>query len=186
MDTTQKKKSGLATAGLVLGIIGAVLAFIPIVNFVSFVLGALALIFGGIALAKKASKGKAIAAVILGIASIVIAIMMLTALGQAVDEATSPTETTPANTSESATTDNAESTETTFDGAAVFEKITTGMTKEEVREVAGVDPESCYESQDPTFGTTEICSYGNAFVDDVTVSVTYSQGEVANKSKFTN
>ncbi|HET8884353.1 MAG TPA: hypothetical protein VFM68_02690 [Candidatus Saccharimonadales bacterium] len=183
METTQKKKSGLATAGLVLGIIGAVLAFIPIVNIVSFVLGALALIFGGIALAKKASKGKAIAAVILGIASIVIAAMMLTALGQAVDEATSPTETS--NSSES-TTDNTESTETTFDGTAVFDKITNGMTKEEVRDVAGVDPESCTESQDPTFGTIETCSYGNMFKDDVTVSVTYSQGEVSNKSKFTN
>ena len=183
MDTTQKK-SGLATAGLVLGIIGVVLAFIPIINFVSFILGALALIFGGIALVQKASKGKAVSAVILGVASIVLAGVMLAALGQAVNEVTSPTETTP-STSES-TSNDTESANNVFDGNAVFEKITNGMTKDEVRDVAGVDPESCYESQDPTFGTIENCTYGNMFTDDVTISVTYSQGEVSNKSKFTN
>lgn len=80
MDNIQKvqvveKKSGLATAGLVCGIIAIVFAFIPVVNFVSYVLGALALIFGIIAVVKK-SSGKAIAALVLGALSLIIAILM--------------------------------------------------------------------------------------------------------------
>ena len=43
MDKT-KKKSGLATASLVLGFIGAVLSFIPIINNIAFILWVLAFI----------------------------------------------------------------------------------------------------------------------------------------------
>lgn len=66
------KKSGFATAGLVLGIVGICTSFIPIINNLSFVMGILAIIFGIIALVKKAGKGKTIAAIILGILAIVI------------------------------------------------------------------------------------------------------------------
>ena len=40
------KKSGFATAGLVLGIIGICTSFIPIVNNLSFVLGLIGILFG--------------------------------------------------------------------------------------------------------------------------------------------
>jgi|GEM_PF-3614258 len=69
------KGGGLATAGLVLGIIAIVFAFIPIINFISYILGSLALIFGIIAVIKK-SGGKAIAALVLGILSLTIAVAM--------------------------------------------------------------------------------------------------------------
>ena len=59
-EKIETKKSGFATAGLVLGIIGICLSFIPILNNASFFLGVLAVIFGLISLIKKASKGKAI------------------------------------------------------------------------------------------------------------------------------
>lgn len=65
------KKSGLATSGLVLGIIGICTSFIPIINNISFILGVLAVIFGLVTI-KKAGKGKVIATIILGILSIVI------------------------------------------------------------------------------------------------------------------
>ena len=81
-------KSGLATAGLVLGIIGIVLSFIPIINNIAFVLGILALIFGIISLIKHASKGKAIAGLVLGILSIVITIGMQSAVSDAIDKTT--------------------------------------------------------------------------------------------------
>ena len=71
-----KQKSGFATAALVLGIIGAVLAFIPIINNVAFILGVLALIFAIISLCKKSSIGIAAAGMILAIAAIVITIVM--------------------------------------------------------------------------------------------------------------
>ncbi len=79
-------KNSLATAGLVLGIIGIVLSFIPIINNAAFILGALALIFGIIALIKKTCKGKAFVGVILGILSIVITLLMQNAVSDAIDE----------------------------------------------------------------------------------------------------
>ena len=45
----EKKKSGLSTAGLVLGIIGICTSFMPIINNLSFVMGVLAIVFGVIA-----------------------------------------------------------------------------------------------------------------------------------------
>ena len=71
-----KGGTGLTTAALVLGIIGAVFAFIPIANvFTAYPLGALAIIFGGIGVYKK-HGGKAIAGLILGIAAVVITCLM--------------------------------------------------------------------------------------------------------------
>lgn len=75
-ENIESKKSGLAKAGLVLGIIGICLSFIPILNNASFFLGVLAVVFGLIPLIKKASKGKAIAALILGVLSIVITLSL--------------------------------------------------------------------------------------------------------------
>lgn len=80
------KRSGLATAGLVLGIVGISLSFIPILNNASFFLGILAVIFGIITLVKKASKGKAIAALVLGILSIVITLSLQSSWSKSLDE----------------------------------------------------------------------------------------------------
>lgn len=82
----EKKKSGLAVAGLVLGIIGICLSFIPIINNVAFFLGILAIIFGIIPLVKKVGGGKAIAALVLGVLSIVITLAMQSAFSDALDE----------------------------------------------------------------------------------------------------
>ncbi|MBR3133116.1 MAG: DUF4352 domain-containing protein [Clostridia bacterium] len=69
----EKRKSGFGTASLVLGIIGIVFSFIPIVNFLSYILATLGFIFAVICLFKKASKGIAIAGLILAILSFIIA-----------------------------------------------------------------------------------------------------------------
>ena len=71
MSHSETQKSSLCTAGLVLGIIGVCTSFIPIINNLSFVMGILAIIFGLVSI-KKASKGKMIATVILGILAIII------------------------------------------------------------------------------------------------------------------
>ena len=73
-EMKEKRKSGLATAGLVLGIIGICTSFIPIINNISFILALTGTIFGIVALVKKASKGQAIAAIILCILTIVITV----------------------------------------------------------------------------------------------------------------
>lgn len=71
MSHSETQKSSLCTAGLVSGIIGVCTSFIPIINNLSFVMGILAVIFGLVSI-KKASKGKMIATVILGILAIII------------------------------------------------------------------------------------------------------------------
>lgn len=76
---TKNKKSestGLYTAGLVLGIIGVVFAFIPFCYWIAYILGILALIFGIIGLVKKAEGHKALAATILGAVALVVGIVM--------------------------------------------------------------------------------------------------------------
>lgn len=82
----ENKKSGLSTAGLVLGIVGICTSFIPIINNLSFVMGVLALVFGVIALVKKSGKGKNIAAIILGILAIVFTITSQKALSDGLDK----------------------------------------------------------------------------------------------------
>lgn len=82
----EKKKSGFATAGLVLGIIGICTSFIPIVNNLSFVLGLIGTIFAIISLIKKASKGQAIAGIILCVLAIVITINSQQALSDSLNE----------------------------------------------------------------------------------------------------
>lgn len=78
------KKNGLAVAGLVLGIIGIVFCWIPVVNFISWILGILAFIFGLVGvIGKKPKKGAAIAAMILGVLDIAGIYIALAILGAA-------------------------------------------------------------------------------------------------------
>lgn len=85
----EKKKSGFATAGLVLGIIGMCTSFIPIINNLSFVLGIIGVIFGIISLIKKADKGQSIIGIILCILAIVITINSQQALSDSLNEVSS-------------------------------------------------------------------------------------------------
>lgn len=80
------KKSSLATASLVLGIIGVVLSFIPIINNAAFILGILAIIFGIVTLVKKTGKGKSISGLVLGIFAVIIALAMQSAFSDALDD----------------------------------------------------------------------------------------------------
>ncbi|MBQ2695446.1 DUF308 domain-containing protein [Candidatus Saccharibacteria bacterium] len=73
---TKSESTGMYTAGFVLGIIGVVFAFIPLMYWVAYILGALALIFGIIGLVKKAEGHKALVATILGAVAIVVGIVM--------------------------------------------------------------------------------------------------------------
>lgn len=81
----ETNKSGFATAGLVLGIIGVCTSFIPIVNNLSFVLALIGILFGIVSLVKKASKGQAIAGIIICILAIVITINSQQALSNSLE-----------------------------------------------------------------------------------------------------
>ncbi|CEG89033.1 Protein of unknown function [Propionibacterium freudenreichii] len=93
------KKTGLSTAGLVLGIIGVVFAFIPMIGMpVAIIAGVLALLFGIIGIVKK-HGGKAIASTILGIAAIVVAIIATTTIYGAAKSISDAASSLPAATS---------------------------------------------------------------------------------------
>lgn len=80
------KRSGFATAALVLGIIAVVLSFIPIINNGAFVIGVLAVIFGVIPLVKRRRVAISIIAIVLGILSVVITLSMQKSIGDALDK----------------------------------------------------------------------------------------------------
>ena len=85
----EKTKSGFGTTSLVLGIIGICTSFIPIVNNLSFLLGLIGGIFAIVSLLKKASKGQAIAGIILCVLAIIITINSQKALVDGLNEVSS-------------------------------------------------------------------------------------------------
>lgn len=82
----EKKKSGMATASMVLGIVGLCIAFIPLLGYAAVLLGLLASVFGVVSLCRKAGVGKAIAGLVLGLIALVYAVVSIAALGKAVDD----------------------------------------------------------------------------------------------------
>lgn len=90
-------KNGLGTAALVLGIVGAVFAFIPVVGiFIAIPLAVLAVIFGVIGLVRASrttatNKGPALSGAILGGVALVVTIAMSTLVFTAADQAINDT-----------------------------------------------------------------------------------------------
>lgn len=82
----KKKTSGFGVAALVLGIIGFIFSFIPIINNVAFVLGILAVAFSIVSLVKRKSAGMAIAGVVTGVLAIIITIAMQATASKALNE----------------------------------------------------------------------------------------------------
>lgn len=82
METKQPK--GLALASLIIGIVSAVFALIPVVNiFTVWVFGIPAVILGVVALIKKQPKGKAWAGIVLSVAAYLIYYFMYAAAASA-------------------------------------------------------------------------------------------------------
>jgi hypothetical protein len=73
--TPSRRSSGLGIAGLVLGIIAVVFAFIPGILYLGLLLGVLALVFGIISLSRRTEKG--LPSTILGVFGVVIAVSMI-------------------------------------------------------------------------------------------------------------
>lgn len=89
---TAPSVSGLAIAGLVLGIIALVSSIIPIVNNVSFFMGIIGLVLSIVGLAginkgKHSGKGIAIAGIVLGIVSVVAVLLMQAACASVLNKA---------------------------------------------------------------------------------------------------
>lgn len=85
----ERLSAGGVTA-LVLGIIGTILSFVPIVNNLAAILGVIGIVFGfvgfvGVRKGKKRGKGITIAGIVLSVIAIVITLVMQSATGKALD-----------------------------------------------------------------------------------------------------
>ena len=68
--------NGMGTASLVLGLIGLLFSFIPIIGLISWILTPLAIVFGIIGVAKaRAPKGMATAGLIMGVLGLIICLI---------------------------------------------------------------------------------------------------------------
>jgi hypothetical protein len=75
----QPQSNGLATAAMVLGIVGLVLAFIPLLGLLSWAICPAAIIMGAMSVNKATGKGFAITGIITGIIGLLICIAWVTA-----------------------------------------------------------------------------------------------------------
>ena len=88
----QQQGNGFAVAGMVLGILAVLFAFIPFLGVVfGVLLGVLGAIFGGLGIARagqpgRGGRGMAIAGLVLGIIGLVLALAQGAILGNAADE----------------------------------------------------------------------------------------------------
>jgi hypothetical protein len=86
--TPPVRGNAFGVTALVLGIVAVVFSFIPVMGMVAFVLGPLAVLFGIVGATRKFSKkGAAVAGLVLGILSVVIAAIWLAVVGAAVNSA---------------------------------------------------------------------------------------------------
>jgi hypothetical protein len=86
-----KPSNGLGTAGFVIGLIGLVLSFIPLIGVVAWPLVILGVIFSAIGIAKASkgratNKGLAIAGLVLSVIGLVICILQAAIWGKAIDD----------------------------------------------------------------------------------------------------
>ena len=97
-EEKQKKGNPLGVTAMVLGIVAAVLAFIPCIGWLGFIPGVLAIIFGALSLKKVNAgeadgKGMSIAGLVCGLVAVIINIAMIVifagavaAVGVAIDD----------------------------------------------------------------------------------------------------
>lgn len=85
----EKQKQAFALVSLILGIIGLIFSFIPIINNLAAILGIVAVIFGIVAFVTHNKKGLTIAGIVTGVLSIGITLALQSAWSNAMDKATS-------------------------------------------------------------------------------------------------
>ena len=98
--------NGLAVAGFVLGILGFLGSFIPVLNIGAIVLAVIGAVLAAVGLARSKSvhtgKGLAIAGLVLSVLAVIIAVIIDVAVGSAVNDAVKDTTSTTVKTPSSA------------------------------------------------------------------------------------
>jgi hypothetical protein len=79
-------RTGLSTAALVLGIVGAVVGLIPLLGIIAIPCGILAIIFGIVGIRRRARKGFAIAGLATGVVALTFGILGLVIVNNAFDD----------------------------------------------------------------------------------------------------
>src|SRR5450830_1865148 len=110
-----KASNGLATAGFVLGLIGLLGSFIPVLNIGGMVIGVVGAVLAAVGLAKAkksgAGKGLAMAGLILGVLALIIGFVVNVAFANVVknaaDDVTGTKVEAPTNSASAAATDGA-------------------------------------------------------------------------------
>ena len=166
----ETKKSGFATAGLVLGIIGLCTSFIPIINNISFILALIGGIFAIVSLVKKASKGMAIAGLIICIIAGVVVLQSQKTLSDTLND-------TVDTFNDSVNVDSESATKITLDK---FNQIQTDMTYEEVVAIIG---EEGTVSSESSYGNSsmKIYSWSNGIAN---ATISFTNGKVSAKSQI--
>ncbi len=88
----QQRGNGMATAGFVCGLLAAILGAIPILFYISFVLGPIGIVLSAIGIRRanaepdRGGKGLAIAGLVLGIIGLVLAILWVALIAAALEE----------------------------------------------------------------------------------------------------
>lgn len=132
-EQSKQPRSGLAIAGLVLGIIALLTSLLPIINNMSFfvaLVGAVLAIIGLVACmrGKRAGKGLAIAAVVVNVISIVAVIASQSMYSDAIDDAMNGPQAVQESQDEDAAEDNA--SESKPDDSAGEKKLAVGASVE--------------------------------------------------------
>jgi hypothetical protein len=90
-QTAERPSNGLGTAGFVLGLIGLLFSFIPLIGVVAWPLVILGIIFSAIGISKAAkgratNKGLAIAGLVVSVVGLVVCVLWVAVWGKAVDD----------------------------------------------------------------------------------------------------
>ena len=198
----QQPSNGLGIAGMVIGIIALLIAWIPFLNVLSILLGIIGVVLAIVGCVrasngKASGKGISIAGIVLSALSIVLAFSItgLSAIGLAgiyshADSDSDNTSVTSsskkdsgdsnAKTDASGSDDDDKGTSATSAFLDKFNKITYGMSVDDVKNVMGKDGELQSSTTTNLTGTDENYDWHDGIGD--TIGVTFSNGQVNGKS----
>ena len=91
---------------------------------------------------------------------------------------------TKQNTSSSPSTE--QSAPAQWDVEAAYTKVSNGMTKAQVNDATGKQPDNCIESETAPIGKSESCTYGNLLFDKGIIVISFMENKVISKTKTAN
>lgn len=177
-EVTPKQSSGLAIAGLVLGIIAAVTSFLPIINNLSAMMAVVGGILAAVALVgalrgKHAAKGLSIAGVVLAVVSFAVVLATQSAYKAALDKAVDNMK----SADKPVATSSASSDEQTEEASATTEQATKSETSEKSGDSKSKDEEPAPEEKDfSSLAVGETATFANG----LSVTVNSVQTDLVN------